>query len=158
VYCQSIQAKNAFYFELAGNGIYYSLNYDRILYQKNSFKTSARIGVEVLPNKLQDFQDLRPAMPIEVNALVGKGKHHIETGLGLTPYIDDKYGFVDRDGNRHLAKQGKKITTMSLIRIGYRYQKTEGGLMFRAGFTPILFQGNNFDPVPFAGVSIGKSF
>ncbi len=35
---EHISARNAIYVELGGNGIFYSVNYERILYQKNSLK------------------------------------------------------------------------------------------------------------------------
>ncbi|MEB2786427.1 hypothetical protein [Algoriphagus persicinus] len=49
------------------------------------------------------------------------------------------------------------------VRIGYRYQKPEGGFFFRVGYTPFFIvpvrAGKRWSIDPYwAGVSFGKSF
>jgi hypothetical protein len=72
-------------------------------------------------------------------------RHRLETGGGIS-------GIITMDGFAGMAVHGT---------IGYRYQKKEG-LLFRAGFTPIVGipfnEEGKFAFVPFPGVSLGYSF
>ncbi len=153
-YGQTITAKNALYGELGGNGIYYSFNYDRILYQKNAFALSGRIGFSMYPR--DQFTHFFPVLPLEVNALFGKSKHHLEVGLGITPHQEYRFRIDQTEGT--IERAGREVNWFNTVRLGYRYQKPKGGLLFRAGFTPILFDNNMFVPFAFGGISLGKSF
>jgi hypothetical protein len=67
-------------------------------------------------------------LPLEVSYLKGRGNHHLELGVGFTP-IYDTYS-LNEDVKQELIMIG-------VARIGYRHQKREGGLFYRAGFTPL---------------------
>ncbi len=75
------------------------------------------------------------------------------------------------EGNKNI-RRGPDIFTSSdkvylgaylPLRLGYRYQKSEGGFFFRVAYTPFYRfpkyseGGKNFLPI-FAGLSLGKSF
>jgi hypothetical protein len=135
--------RNSLYLELAGNAGYYSINYDIIFYQKGNFKIDWRNGFSLLP-----IINLPIFFPFEVNTLFGKSKHHLECGLGYTPVI-------------FLGETDKKYRDIFLFRLGYRYQKPEGGFLFRMGFTPGISNINEdaeYRFGPWFGISIGKSF
>lgn len=75
------------------------------------------------------------AFPLMLNYLQGRGPHRAELGLGvLLGAGEDVYGTGT---------------------IGYRYQPRDGGLVLRAGITPLL---DNGAVAPWAGLSIGISF
>ncbi|PZV80344.1 hypothetical protein CLV31_112111 [Algoriphagus aquaeductus] len=76
---------------------------------------------------------LNPAILIEVSGLLGRGKHHFKLGIGGTPHIATSLNF-----NAETSELEDKLVFSSLIplRIGYRYQKPEGGFFFRVGYTP----------------------
>lgn len=112
-------------------------------------------------NQLNDFKTIwLPAIPLEVSALYGKSNHHLELGFGFTSYLSRTLEI-----NSETFEFNDKVVFDSLIplRIGYRYQKPEGGFFFRVGYTPFfnvpVGEGKSwsFDPY-WAGVSFGKSF
>ncbi|MBI4647700.1 MAG: hypothetical protein HY738_14210 [Bacteroidia bacterium] len=141
------QAKNSVFFELLGNGIIYSLNYDRIVLQKNGLKTSARFGIAIIP-----FGDINHLYITEINQLIGCGNSYFEIGLGITQlYVFSKEGtsFFGLDDYDYFG----------FIRIGYRHQKPKGGLFYRIGITPFMFLEESYNKLyPYFGFSIGKSF
>ena len=47
--------KNAIYFEGLGNGFFYSINYEGMLYQKNVMHLSTRVGVGYVPGCCGDL-------------------------------------------------------------------------------------------------------
>ena len=84
--------------------------------------------------------------------LAGRGDHLLELGFGPS--------FGKNNDNR------LNLLTLNFV-LGYRYQKPRGGLLLRAGFTPVIFlediQNNAFTVrrnrlTPKVGVSIGYAF
>jgi len=73
-------------------------------------------------------------------------RHRLETGGGVSVII------AREDGIEGMSVHGV---------FGYRYQKKEG-LIFRAGFTPLIGipfrESGDFAIVPFPGISLGYSF
>jgi hypothetical protein len=135
--------RNSLYIELGGNAGYYSINYDIIFYQRGSFQCGWRNGFSLLP-----IINLPIFIPLEVNTLFGKSKHHFECGLGYTPAI-------------FIGETEDKYRDIILVRLGYRYQKPDGGFLFRIGFTPGISNINDNHEYrfgPWFGISIGKSF
>lgn len=129
---QSESAKHTIFLELGGNGIAYSLNYDRLLSSGKWFSTSARAGVFA-----NWWNGGALGFPLEINGLLGKQKHFLEIGAGAMY----SYGI---EGVKWLTPndQGKEgYENYSAIhvsgRIGYRFQKPEGGFFFKAAYTPM---------------------
>lgn len=136
-------AKNAVYAELAGNALIYSVNYDRRFGQN----FTGRLGVMRAGVGGVSFTNI----PIMGNYLVGSGNHRFELGIGPQIFIvsidvgnDSGFGF-EEDGTAF----GGTAT------IGYRYQPTDGGFVFRVGLTP-SFSSAGF--LPWAGLSLGYAF
>ena len=74
---------------------------------------------------MSDFQFML-GTSVGFNTLFGKHRHFLEFGTNLA-YMN----MQDIDGN--------DFSTFYLpIRIGYRFQKDEGGLFYRASFMPII--------------------
>ena len=91
-------------------------------------------------------------MPICVNELYSFGNHHIEGGLG---YVVIREAIRDTENNPEEWFWSGVFTG----RIGYRFQKPDGRLILRAGFTPFLEHediATEFHPS--GGASIGYSF
>ena len=136
---------NSFYLELIGSGGLYSVNYDR-LFTENF---GVRIGFMYFEADwlifLSDVEML--LIPATLNFLVGTGKHKLELGAGPV-FISVGMGFF---GSDPVSGSGFGWTGT----IGYRYQKNEGGFMWRIGFTPFLAGGEFF---PSGGISLGFSF
>ena len=139
-------ASNTFFVELGGNAVAYSLNYERFF--------TPKIGIRVGGMYLQADDDAGTRVgvglfPIMATYLLGSGNSHFETGAGIgiatAGVSDSDFGEGDWNGS----------TVYGTATFGYRYQKPEGGVIFRAGFTPILVSGNL---IPMAGVSVGYAF
>ena len=155
----SVSAKNAAYFEVGGNGIFYSFNYERTFFQKGIFKSAARVGACSFPLKRGDKHYWATILPVELIGLVGRAKHHLELGAGISPNLMPYTNKLDPEHGFGSFEPGLFVP----FRIGYRYQKPEGGFLFRLGLTPVLDFPNKhkerltFVPV-FGGISVGKSF
>jgi hypothetical protein len=154
-------AKNALYLEAGGNAVYYSVNYERLFYQQAHFKIAARTGFSFIPRKITNETYSDFFFPFELIGLLGKSSHHLELGVGVTPII-----FPGTKINLTTAEHEYdtyKFDAIIPLRIGYRYQKPEGGFFFRFGYTPFLsleeppFSRTSFILL-FGGLSVGKSF
>ena len=140
-------ARNSIYLEILGNGLLYSLNYDHKIFDH----LSARIGGMYLGVN-ESTSDSRVSLllvPVMANYLVGSGSSRLEIGAGLT--LGSVGGDIDAAGG-DFDKGGVAAFTST---IGYRLQPTNGGFLFRIGFTPI-FTANGF--LPWAGLSLGGTF
>jgi hypothetical protein len=125
--------KNTFFLELGGNGLFYSLNYDRILLGRSTWKLSGRMGGLYFPG-LGEANRHMIGLPLELSYLRGRNNHHLELGLGFTPMYDT-YPIMGLDGQKDVVQD---LALMGVARIGYRHQKREGGLFYKIGFTPLL--------------------
>ncbi|WP_209332825.1 hypothetical protein [Lunatimonas salinarum] len=164
---KAFSAKNSVYLEVGGNAGWYSLNYGRIFYQKGILKLSASAGISMWPHNTSEqpyntskTNYLLPSIPLEFSAFLGNSKHHLEIGSGITPYLSVT---VKRDPDFLSSTDKIYLGTYIPLRLGYRYQKPEGGFFFRIAYTPFYRfpkysdETNNFSPI-FAGISLGKSF
>ncbi|SHM32294.1 hypothetical protein SAMN04488057_10170 [Cyclobacterium lianum] len=153
-------AKQAVYLEVGGNAGRYAINYGRIIHQKGKLKLNASAGFSMFHDRLNAKTTWLPVVPVEISALYGKSNHHLELGMGVTSYLTRRLGF---DSETFQTTDKVVFDAGIPLRIGYRYQKPEGGFFFRAGYTPIINfptgggEEWSFEP-RFAGLSIGKSF
>ena len=139
-------SKNTFYLNLTNKGALYSINYDRIFYESNKLTYSYTLGFSILENAV--------GLPIRINIFTGKKSSHLEFSLTAMVYVDKyKSYFTETD------LSDKYIYIMP--RFGYRYQKPDGYLFFKALLSPMLVldpRSSNFwkmDPVVYASASIG---
>ena len=134
----SYKRKNAVYFEVLGNALFYSINYERKI-KKNKYGFSTfRIGIS-------DFDDL--FFPLTINEIFDNDKkNHFEVGTGITFAVSQRTWTLDRN-----------FITANIM---YRYQKPNGKFMFRAGWTPLYFYEENLLPYSLIwfGTSIGYVF
>jgi hypothetical protein len=130
------EAKTCLYWELLGNGHFFSLNIERLL----GNHIALRAGWGVTGGLFMG------------SFLAGRGDHLLELGCGPS--------FGKNTDKRF------NLLTLNFV-FGYRYQKPMGGLLLRAGFTPVIFlddiQNNAFTVqrnrlTPKVGVSIGYAF
>jgi len=144
----SFQNKNSFQFELGGHGLIYSFNYERILLNGHKFKTASQIGISYYPPSA-GMRDIW--FPICINELYSFGSHHIEGGIG---YVIIREATRDMEDNLDEWFWSGVFTG----RIGYRYQKPDGRLILRAGFTPFMEHGTAHEFHPSGGISVGYNF
>ena len=143
--------RNSLYIEIGGQSIFYSLNYDKLLQKNENFNRSFSIGVSVIPKTT--LCEYGVSIPVSYNFLYGKTEHKFEIGIGLTPVYTVRHttqqfgGTVDSEGMMNYGGQYVTYVYKYLShekylyftpKIGYRYQKQEGGLFFKAELTPVF--------------------
>lgn len=148
--------KNSVYLEVGGNGVLYSINYDRLFQTPKMGKYAIRIGYGFSKN-FNNNRLIINTFPFEITGLYSlkNEKHFFEVGPGITGFYRARY------------TTGDKLTLLLFTaRIGYRYQKSDGGTLFRIGFTP-LYDFYSFNPqnaieyntwLLSAGISVGHTF
>jgi hypothetical protein len=146
-FCQS-KYKNGVFLELGGSGSLYSINYERQL----PHGLIARLGFAYLPQKAVAF-------PLTFGKVFGKKNHHLEIngGLLLANYAERQ---IDNTEIRFNTIFGTGF-------MGYRFQKPDKRMFYRAGFA-FLWRSiyredqRNDQPqsgfIPWAGISIGYRF
>jgi opacity protein-like surface antigen len=147
-------AQNAVYFELGGNGIIYSVNYDRRF--NNTW--TGRAGFMVISAQATDTDtgdrvDVSLGVfPVMINALLGRGTHRLELGVG--PLFAAGGGQIENAD----VGQVEEFSGAGLAGVtgtfGYRRQPLDGGFLFRAGLVPFYSGG----PQIWAGISAGWAF
>ena len=134
-----LTAQNAVYAEAFGNGLFYSLNYDRMI----NDRLSGRVGI------MYAGAFAAPAM---ANFLIARRRHHLEVGLGLVFLSSTDVADDLQIADKHLA------SVMASCTVGYRFQDPAGGLVFRAGFTPLFSFAFDATGLPWFGASVGYSW
>jgi hypothetical protein len=158
---ETFTSKNALYLEVGGSSGRYAINYSKIFHQRGKLKLNASAGFSMWRNKINDFKTIwLPVIPLEVSALYGKSKHHLEMGFGVTSYLGRT---LEIDSETFEFSDKVVFGAIVPVRIGYRYQKPEGGFFFRVGYTPFfdvpVREGKSWSFYPYhAGLSFGKSF
>ena len=134
------------YTEIYGNAFEgYTIGYDYALKLREKHKLSFKCGFGFVPqsDKIFNFFDLPIAT--EISYLYGK-EHHLELGVGVTcnaNFWSSKGGFYRADW-------------LTPFRIGYRFQKDDGGLFLKAAATPFIWWNLSF--MPWFGVGLGYTF
>lgn len=146
--------KNAIYFELGGNGIFYTINYDRLLRMTDKSVIFLRIGGSHL--KFSSFNNVASVIT-ELNRIFYKQgrsvNFEIGSGIGAIYYYPTDTDPPDERGI-YLTLTG---------RIGLRIQSEKREPVIRLGLTPMIALSNNghlgdFLFFPLAGLSVGYCF
>lgn len=143
------KASDLVYIEVLGVGGYGSVNYERIVVNRDIIKIGLRGGFGTY--KLYDYRErFNPDMilPFSLNLLIFS-PHTIELGIGNT------YSSIVRVNTDNLKPERVRRMSASL-NIGYRYSKKEGGLILRVGYTPVLEFYKRY--IHGGGISIGYAF
>ena len=146
--------------EIFGNGIKYSIGYERLLTNWPQFNIASRIGIGYYP-----FNDHTFSIPFEITTFWGSDRDFVETGLGLTWCLYEKKSFIGvspsstNDGEFSTIKVEQMLYT---FRFGYRFQKPNGRSSVRVALT-ILFESSDgvvrlFNPQVPIGISYGYRF
>jgi len=137
-FSQSSFKKNAFYFEIAGNGPVLSVNYERQLGTKPGFGCHLGIGLG----------DSYPSIPMGFIYLynLGNNKSFLEAGLGVTLAEESLWQINEPNKDSYPYAPG------FIPSIGYRYQALHG-LIIKAIYSPIFTKYRNL-PL-FFGISAG---
>ncbi len=142
-------SRNLLYLEVGGAGGYGSVNYERVLLDQNRFMFTARLGLSSY--HIKDFRnDFNPdiLIPLALRGSYG-ANHKIELGIGQTVANIVHFDFTEN-------KPARKTDFHAFLSLGYRYQKSPGGIFFRFAYHQV-FEFNEY-LTHWAGVSFGYSF
>jgi hypothetical protein len=137
-------AKNAIYIEGLGAGLFYSLNYER------SFSDfSARLGFSYISLGATASTGTSGvsasatwiAFPLMVNYLGIRAKKHIfDLGAGVSVLmVGAGASSFGQDGSA--SASASTVIPAPVLNIGYRIQPTDGGFVFKIGWSPMLING-----------------
>lgn len=151
--------KHIVYLEAGGTGYFYSVNYERLVFNKSAFAGFARVGIEYIPfNKA----DRLVHFPLGMNFTYGQKKHRAEVGLAalFRMNFDPGVGFGE---GFYLTNPPTRIFLAPSVGWRFHARPNEWGSSFfmRVTFTPIIgmdvFQNQPYF-LPHGGISIGRTF
>ena len=148
-----VPSGRSFFAEGGGPGIMFSANYDQ-RFARSHVGWGGRMGIGFV-TAWKDFEnyewELSSALtlPVQVNYIFGKpnSPHTLEAGAGIT-YVTKELDIINFYENRRTQWFG----TFCFM---YRRQPLEGGVSWRAGFTPLI--GNGLVQ-PLGALSVGYTF
>ncbi|MCL2447855.1 MAG: hypothetical protein FWD17_02785 [Polyangiaceae bacterium] len=159
-------ACDSVFLEGLGNGIYDSINYERLFWDG---QVSVRVGFGFIRGEAEPFSS--PAvpglggvrsywfsdftLPILVNYYWGTASHKLQIGIGATGVYRTATGpavgwFFD-----HLFSFAPGYNIAGTAVVAYRYLPYRGGPSFGAGFTPLLGPGGF---MPSVSLNVGADF
>ena len=124
--------RNTIFFEAGGNSFFYSLNYDRLFSIKEKWRLAGRFGLMYVNTFSKQNRSLA-GVPLELSYLRGSNTKFFELGIGVSGIYDHYHA----QSNPFTGSDSKELVLLSVLRVGYRNQKKEGGLFYKVGFTPL---------------------
>lgn len=125
--------RNSIYIEAFGQGLLNSISYDRLFRSEKKIQSSLSVGVTIMPSL--GISDFYSGAQLSYNSLYAMNNHHIELGLGLNFLMDEVKNGVDYLGEAGVLRNYYLYFTPKL---GYRFQRPQGGVFFRLTFTPLF--------------------
>jgi len=123
-----VREKSTIYAEAFGQGLCWSLNYDRLFRTEKRLMNSWTAGLIIVPKSFDFGDGAYFGVPVSYNWILGKKSHHFEFGVGLTLLASSWDYWQDR----------KNFYAYLNPKIGYRFQRPQGGLFFRATATALI--------------------
>lgn len=155
------EAKNAIYLDLLGPGLFYSVNYDRML----TSDLSARIGFSYLSFGASSGDGTGTqasaefsywTVPLTVSYLgIGSDSSMLELGGGPVIMNVKGSGLVETDETASGAEASATLFALTGM-VGYRHQPADGGFVFRVGASPVMTFGVGV--LPWGYLSFGAAF
>lgn len=132
-------AKNAIYGELAGNGGFYTINYERFLREDVSIRIGAMyMSISVSAGSGQSMAESSGTwmtFPVLFEYTgIRAGAHALNLGAGL-----DFFYFSGSAGTFDATASSSGILPATTVDIGYRYSDPKGGFLFKIAYTPFVF-------------------
>ena len=133
--------RNSIYFEAFGQGLYNSFSFDRLYNVDKKIKTSFSAGLTIIPHP----ELFVLGVPVSYNYLFGQKSHHLELGIGFTAMylrqgrISASEGYIDNNGlsqTNDFVGHSNDFYSFITPKIGYRFQKSSGGIFLRLTLTP----------------------
>lgn len=132
--------------DFAGNSSFYTLNGEYEVGKIKDYKLNARLGFGYYSGGNIQFTGI----PIGINMLTGKKKHHLELGLG-TSYIKGIQNMQIPAGTfgnpQEWSQQSEGIYFVPSV--GYRFDNLTGGLILKVYYSPLITIYDFFNKVKF---------
>jgi hypothetical protein len=136
-------SRNAIYLEFLGNGLMYSINYDRLFTESFGMRVGASYSTPA--GHFVTF-------PLMANYFVSWGSSKLEMGLGACVILQPEYQSVSFMAATDEDIRGNGV--LATATLGYRYQPTDGGFVFRVGVTPFYGKfSHDISPTPYEDVT-----
>jgi hypothetical protein len=144
---------NAIFFEALGSGLFYSVNYERMM---GGLPIGLRVGASFFTWKISDASGAGnltlATFPVLASYYIGGVHHKLQLGLGATAiYLAAS---TDSAGVQYGSAAAFGIAATGVV--GYRYVPASRGISFGAGFTPMLRASKGL--LPWGGASVGYAF
>ena|ERR1035437_640298 len=134
------RAKNALFLDveyiyITGN---YAINYERQVYANHGFKSGINLGFGGWysfvnkGNVSLNHQANSYSIPVTINTVTGSGSNHFELDLGVRYLLNKKWTGSFDNGIESPIPQLDNSVFLPVCTFGYRYQKSKGGVVFRA--------------------------
>lgn len=142
--------KNMVMLEIGGNGLVYSVNYERSLRQ--NFKTRAGFSFFKIIENQTEKSLIVMSYPISLNYLLdlGRKSHFLETGIGLMNLVTS--------GNLVEYKGVTNYYLNPFVNLGYRYEPTKNRFLYRIGLSPFLGTRSLTNPTEQGFQPLGAKF
>lgn len=154
---QGLTPRNSVFLEAGGNGVIYSLNYDRFL--TDSF--GGRIGLMYASAPRVSGYTSMTIVPVIAEYFVGSGSNKLELGAGAGFFSSRRYKTDFAQGGPYEYLSNHSSTLWTLV-AGYRSEPIDGGFLFRAVITPSFGWAraleSTCDFLPWGGISVGYAF
>jgi hypothetical protein len=152
-------AQNALYAELGGNSGWYSLNYERFIRPDAAVRVGlSYMSVTATAGSGTDQASANATwatLPLMFEYLgVHAGSHALELGAGVNMMY-----FSGTAATFDATAMSSGIVPVGTATIGYRYSNPDGGFVFRAGYTPLIFVTTEQKEIfHWGGMSFGYRF
>lgn len=147
-------AVDSVYLEVLGNGLLYTVNYERIIPE---FHLGLRGGASYFAGSIDDASGSGKlkfaSFPFVASYYLFGPTHHLQLGLGATVlYLGASTDSTGTKFSGDAAGVGVAITGV----VGYRYMPPKGWLDFGVGFTPLVRPSTGL--LPWGGIHLGAIF
>lgn len=146
-------ASNLIFVEPLGNGLLYSINYERLI-----GRIGMRVGASYFTWAVSKYGASGNLMLMSAPIVgsyyvpIARSSHNVELGLGATLLWSK--ASTDSTGTSYSGERtGFDVAATAVL--GYRYLPKDGGVTFGAGFTPLV-RTTKF--LPWGGLSAGYVF
>jgi len=145
-------AKNVLFVEGLGNGLLYSINYERFVSDDVSLRIGfGYFGSGASSDGTQTTSGSLITVPVLANYYLGGINHKLQLGLGATFVNVSEQDVGSGIGSTF---NGGGFSAGGTAVVGYRYIPVKGGFTFGIGFTPFF---GTFGFIPWAGLSLGTA-
>lgn len=147
--------ENHLFFEALGNGLLYSVDYERII---DAWHVGFRGGVSYFTYAVSEYGGSGNLTLITAPFVasyylgLGSGGHKVQLGLGATVLY---FGASTDASGAAFAGERAGFGGAATGVIGYRYLPRDGGISFGVGFTPLVRPGR---VLAWAGANVGYVF